>query len=271
MLTGCGTSEHAAQAGAALLAEALGPRAVVARDAFEASLDPQEGGVVVGVSHEAGTAATLAALRAAAGRGARTVLVTAHPERAAEGPLVVGTPLHDTSWCHTVGYLSPLLAFHGMAGGAAAPARAADRGGAGRARGVPRRGRRGRGRAAPARRRQRRRRGHRRASWRSRSRRRPTCRSRRSAPRRCCTGISRRPTPGPASCCCASTRARARRATPGRRTPPRPRPCSTCPRSTLAGRRGGAAAGRGRAARRRDRAAAAHARARRTRSARTRT
>ena len=125
VLTGCGTSEHAAQAGAALLAEALGPRAVVARDAFEASLDPQEGGVAVGVSHEAGTAATLAALRAAAGRGARTVLVTAHPERAPEGPLVVGTPLHDTSWCHTVGYVSPLLAFLGMAGGTAAGARAA--------------------------------------------------------------------------------------------------------------------------------------------------
>ncbi len=125
VLTGCGTSEHAAQAGAALLAEALGPRAVVARDAFEASLDPQEGGVAVGVSHEAGTAATLASLRAAAGRGARTVLVTAHPERVDEGPLVVGTPVHDTSWCHTVGYLSPMLAFHGMAGGGAAPARAA--------------------------------------------------------------------------------------------------------------------------------------------------
>ena len=125
VLVGCGTSEHAAQAGAALLGEALGPRAVVARDAFEASLDPQEGGVIVGVSHEAGTAATLAALRAAVDRGARAVLVTAHPERVSEGPLVVATPLHDTSWCHTVGYLSPLLAFHGMAGGSAEPARAA--------------------------------------------------------------------------------------------------------------------------------------------------
>ena len=125
VLVGCGTSEHAAMAGAALLGEALGPRAVVARDAFEASLDPQAGGVVIGVSHEAGTEATLAALRAAVDGGARAVLVTAHPERVAAGPLVVGTPVHDTSWCHTVGYLSPLLAFHGMAGGAAAAARAA--------------------------------------------------------------------------------------------------------------------------------------------------
>ena len=125
VIVGCGTSEHAAQAGAALLCEAHGPGAAIARDAFEASLDPQAGGVCVGVSHEAGTAATLAALRAAADGGARTVLVTAHPERAPGGPLVVGTPLHDTSWCHTVGYLSPLLAFLGMAGGEAGPARAA--------------------------------------------------------------------------------------------------------------------------------------------------
>ena len=26
------------------------------------------------------------------------------------------TPLHDTSWCHTVGYLSPLLSFVAIAG-----------------------------------------------------------------------------------------------------------------------------------------------------------
>jgi fructoselysine-6-P-deglycase FrlB-like protein len=106
VLTGCGTSEHAAMAGA----EMLGGRA---RDAFEASLDPQEGGVLIAISHEAGTPATLAALQAA--RGARTILVTALPERAPAGPLVVATPLRDRSWCHTVGYLSPLLALHAMA------------------------------------------------------------------------------------------------------------------------------------------------------------
>src|SRR5204863_3214307 len=103
VLTGCGTSEHAAMAGAQLLGG-------TARDAFEASLDPQDGGVLIAISHEAGTEATLAALRAAAGRGARTVLITALPERAPDGPLVVPTPLRDRSWCHTVGYLSPLLA-----------------------------------------------------------------------------------------------------------------------------------------------------------------
>ena len=70
VVTGCGTSEHAAMAGAAL----LGARA---RDAFEASLDPQAEGVLIAISHEAGTAATLAAMRATS---ARTILITAKPE-----------------------------------------------------------------------------------------------------------------------------------------------------------------------------------------------
>jgi glucosamine--fructose-6-phosphate aminotransferase (isomerizing) len=124
VLTGCGTSEHAAMAGAELLREALGGAPIVARDAFEAALEPQRGGVVIAISHEAGTTATLDALRAAQSEGAQGVLVTAKPGDAPDGVLVVATPLRDTSWCHTVGYLSPLLAVHAMAGGAAAPARA---------------------------------------------------------------------------------------------------------------------------------------------------
>jgi fructoselysine-6-P-deglycase FrlB-like protein len=106
IFTGCGTSEHAAMAGAALLGG-------VSRDAFEASLDPQRGGVLIAVSHEGGTAATLAAIDAA---DAATILVTACPERARDVDLVLATPLRDTSWCHTVGYLSPLLAFTAIAG-----------------------------------------------------------------------------------------------------------------------------------------------------------
>jgi fructoselysine-6-P-deglycase FrlB-like protein len=108
LLTGCGTSEHAAMAGAAL----LGARA---RDAFEASLDPQRGGVLIAISHEGETPATLAALEAAQ---AATVLITASPEhvRTAAAPLVVATPLRDASWCHTVGYLSPVLALAAIAG-----------------------------------------------------------------------------------------------------------------------------------------------------------
>ncbi len=105
---------HAAQAGAELLRETLGAAGVVARDAFEASVDPQQGGVRVAVSHEAGTEATLGAVHAAASTGARTALITAVPARAPDGCLVIATPLRDISWCHTVGYLSPLLVFCAM-------------------------------------------------------------------------------------------------------------------------------------------------------------
>ena len=108
VITGCGTSEHAAMAGAAL----LGARS---RDAFEASLDPQPEGVLIAISHEAGTAATLAAMKAT---GARTILITARPELQTGADLTLATPLVDTSWCHTVGYVSPLLALTAIAGAA---------------------------------------------------------------------------------------------------------------------------------------------------------
>ena len=108
VVTGCGTSEHAAMAGAAL----LGARP---RDAFEASLDPQADGVLIAISHEAGTAATLAAMKAT---NARTILITAKPEVDTGADLTLGTPLVDTSWCHTVGYVSPLLALTAIAGAA---------------------------------------------------------------------------------------------------------------------------------------------------------
>jgi glucosamine--fructose-6-phosphate aminotransferase (isomerizing) len=106
VVTGCGTSEHAAMAGAAL----LGARS---KDAFEASLDPQSEGVLIAISHEAGTAATLAAMRAT---DARTILITANPDADTGADLVIPTPLLDTSWCHTVGYVSPLLALTAIAG-----------------------------------------------------------------------------------------------------------------------------------------------------------
>ncbi len=95
LFTGCGTSEHGARAA----------RAIV----FEARLAPPSRGLVVAISHEAGTAATVAAARDASDAGAQAVLVTAHPERVADGIEAIGTPLHDRSWCHTVAYVSPLL------------------------------------------------------------------------------------------------------------------------------------------------------------------
>src|SRR5215218_9088787 len=108
VVTGCGTSEHAAMAGAALLNAR-------ARDAFEASLDPQAEGVLIAISHEAGTAATLAAMKATS---ARTILITAKPEEETGADLTIATPLVDTSWCHTVGYVSPLLALTAISGAA---------------------------------------------------------------------------------------------------------------------------------------------------------
>lgn len=117
VVTGCGTSEHAAMAVAAILGEALAQRGVargtvVARQAFEAALEPWPVGLLIGVSHEAETAATVAALRVARGAGTRTALITANGAGPAASLIDarVITPLLDRSWCHTVGYLSPLLA-----------------------------------------------------------------------------------------------------------------------------------------------------------------
>jgi glucosamine--fructose-6-phosphate aminotransferase (isomerizing) len=114
IVTGCGTSEHAAHGIAALLAAAL-PAAerpsVRALPALSATLDPQPG-LCIAVSHDGGTRATLLALEAAARAGAETAAITAKPAgsipQAAEHVLV--TPRADRSWCHTVGYTSAISA-----------------------------------------------------------------------------------------------------------------------------------------------------------------
>ena len=113
-IVGCGTSEHGAMAVAALVDAALGggwPAAAVARQSLEAAERPQRGGICIGLSHDGGTRATTLALEAAAAAGARTALITARPGGSASAPaeLVLETPLHDDSWCHTVGYTSPIL------------------------------------------------------------------------------------------------------------------------------------------------------------------
>jgi len=112
VVTGCGTSEHAAMAVAALLRDVAPGPFVVAREAFEASLEPQSGGLCLAISHEGETAATVAALKSARARGAATAVITAVAgapvTRFADDALV--TPTVDRSWCHTVGFLSPILA-----------------------------------------------------------------------------------------------------------------------------------------------------------------
>ena len=116
-LTGCGTSEHGAQAAAEILGEAMrraglpGP-APHSGQAFELSLDPPSTGLLIGISHEGGTGATNAALAAARDRGARTALITVSGRApgAALVDIVVETGELDQGWCHTIGYVSPVLA-----------------------------------------------------------------------------------------------------------------------------------------------------------------
>jgi glutamine---fructose-6-phosphate transaminase (isomerizing) len=119
VVTGCGTSEHGALATVEILREALRsvglagePGAILGRQAFEASLDPPSRGLVIGVSHEGGTTATNAALEAARTAGAQTALLTAGEGSpgAKIADIVVPTGEMDQGWCHTVGYVSPILA-----------------------------------------------------------------------------------------------------------------------------------------------------------------
>lgn len=123
LVIGCGTSEHAALGIAAQLRDA-GVDAT-AEQALEARLH-QSGPAasVLAVSHEAGTWATEQAVAAARAGGTPTGLVTAEPAGSIV-PLADAlflTPLRDRSWCHTVGYLSPLVAGAVLAGGCAGTA-----------------------------------------------------------------------------------------------------------------------------------------------------
>ncbi|HSK52798.1 MAG TPA: hypothetical protein VLA44_08590, partial [Clostridia bacterium] len=117
VVTGCGTSEHAALGGVETLRGALGaaglaPSTLAAAQAFELSLDPPSGGLVIGISHEGGTAATNAALEASRRAGATTAIVTVSERSPAAGlaDIVVPTEELDQGWCHVVGYLAPVLA-----------------------------------------------------------------------------------------------------------------------------------------------------------------
>ena len=85
---------------------------ITSAQAFELSLDPPRRGLVIGVTHEGGTRATNAALLSARTAGARTgvVTVSGRSPAGALADVVVETGELDQSWCHTVGYLSPLVA-----------------------------------------------------------------------------------------------------------------------------------------------------------------
>jgi glutamine---fructose-6-phosphate transaminase (isomerizing) len=131
LVTGCGTSEHAALASVEILREALHAIGLsaspgrtgtpVAVQAFEAALEDElagPGGIVIGISHEGGTWATNRALERARAARARVALVTVSDRSpgAAFADLVLATGEADESWCHTVGYLAPILAAASVAG-----------------------------------------------------------------------------------------------------------------------------------------------------------
>jgi glutamine---fructose-6-phosphate transaminase (isomerizing) len=117
VVTGCGTSEHAAIAVALVLGDAWAPAGFsgpppAAAQAFELALDPPATGLVIGISHEGGTTATIDALAASRAAGARTAVITgsAGSPVAAVADVVVATLELDRSWCHTIGYVSPIVA-----------------------------------------------------------------------------------------------------------------------------------------------------------------
>jgi len=116
IVVGCGTSEHGAIGVAAILSDAwrtarLAGPAPVPVQSFEASLEPQ-GGLCLAISHDGGTWATTRALETARSAGARTALITVSGRApGAHGvDVVLETHERDQSYCHTIGYTSPLLA-----------------------------------------------------------------------------------------------------------------------------------------------------------------
>jgi glucosamine--fructose-6-phosphate aminotransferase (isomerizing) len=109
--TGCGTSEHAAMIAAELLTSILDAGSVWPMQALEVARRAPLNGVLLAVSHEGGTWATNEALEAARTAGTATVLITVS-DRSPGAQLadhVLVTKEQDQSWCHTVGYLSPVI------------------------------------------------------------------------------------------------------------------------------------------------------------------
>jgi fructoselysine-6-P-deglycase FrlB-like protein len=104
VLTGCGTSFHAAQTGG------------TAMQALEAVLSPPEADLLVVISHEGGTALALEAARAFSGP---TWLVTGKEEsplaEVADEVLVV-TPEVEESYCHTASYTAAVAALGALRG-----------------------------------------------------------------------------------------------------------------------------------------------------------
>lgn len=116
VVAGVGTAGHAARAVSLLLNEALTGSALAEtpvefRESADQAMVPRAGGLCLAVSHGGASRSTVSALAAARDSGASTALITA----ADDGPapeaadIVLRTPVKDASFCHTVGFTSPIL------------------------------------------------------------------------------------------------------------------------------------------------------------------
>ncbi len=120
VLTGCGTSFHAAMYGARVLLEALPSVPISAIHAYDLAygeaITPNT--TVLGVSHSGSTPTTNRALRRARRRGYRTLAMCGLPnspmERVADHTVVIGST-HDRSWANTMSYTTQLTALAALA------------------------------------------------------------------------------------------------------------------------------------------------------------
>ena len=122
LVTGCGTSFHAAMYGARVLQAAARDRiSVHAVQAYDLLHDapPTRGTTVLGVSHSGATETTNRALRRARRAGARVLAMSGLDGtpmgRLAERCIVLGS-VHDRSWANTMSYTTQLAAFAYLAG-----------------------------------------------------------------------------------------------------------------------------------------------------------
>ena len=121
VLTGCGTSFHAAMYGARILQAAARAGAVVeAVHAYDLANRPLPSGrpTILGVSHSGSTPTTNQALARAKRAGHRVLGVCGLPDTKmvdiATDLLVVGS-MHDRSWANTMSYTTQLIAFASLA------------------------------------------------------------------------------------------------------------------------------------------------------------
>ncbi len=120
IVTGCGTSYHAARIGARVLQEALpqvSVRSMHAYDLLHGVVLPEDS-TVLGVSHSGTTSTTNQALGLARRSGVATRGLCGLPgsrmAEVAEEMLVIGS-VHDHSWANTMSYTAQLTAFARLA------------------------------------------------------------------------------------------------------------------------------------------------------------